>query len=80
MDSGLDPTAALGLLATEDLLKELESRVDCLVIAYEFRENDKAHGRFRYHGGFSAAIGLVARFQHRLLWQDREEGDEGSEF
>lgn len=61
-------------------MEEIEGRVDASIIAYEFQEGGQSHCRFSYHGGFSAALGLAKRFEHRLLWEDREDREEATEF
>ena len=65
----------LGLIATNDLITELENRFDTIIIAYEFDNRGKSNCRFTYKGGYSASLGLADRFRHRLLWQDVDESD-----
>jgi hypothetical protein len=66
----------LSLIPTETLVKEIEARSDASIVAYE-----RVHPRdhlvwFYYHGGVSRCLGLLVRFNRRLLSHDEEIDEE----
>ena len=67
---------SLELVPTDELVAELEGRFDicCIVAAKELTEKTYARTMYWRCKDFSAAIGLLAQLQHRLIHQMEKDG------
>lgn len=65
-----DTEPDLSLCTFDDLAAEMEKRVTLLVIVAEYpvKVGDaQTETRYRFHGGYSAALGLLVRAKRHLL-------------
>jgi len=66
----------LSLVPTDTLIDEIARRADAAIVAFQRADRRATFATFRYVGGFSACLGLVTRFQHRMIRDDQEDADE----
>jgi len=71
-----DDLAPLSLATTEELVRELQSRSDHCIVAYERRQGEQQHFMSYFYGGVSACIGLCRRLGNRLeTTYDKDESE-----